>query len=562
LRKPFSAVSRRRFLKGAALLAAPAVLSAQTRAGNVAQQDETLRAECYPPWTQPLERYDAERFGSLLAVSDEGENAGVIARAAYASAKARALHPASAMPIGLMIDGERMVSAGEGPIGPDEYAKLIAAAFERTLCSTNVGVRANARLYRLLPEFAVADAAKDESAWLARVFAAFAPFLQTPDGVPRPLTVRLIVQPTDTPATVQRLVAKLESGRAQRQLGPASLHRFALLSIANGPIINGAPVGEIKRVLAIAAQAGIAEVAVDGDLTPEARERTSVASLLNIVDVGTLRDLFAAARQKRVGLVYRYQEDADSTARTIWTGLHTARSYGLAAGKYGLVPLTLEEQERVVTLVSRWTKGWTTVPAFYVDTPLVTADDVFDESRVVEAATLWMERMHAAGARVVLFDCPDRIAARRLVRDAQHTTGVLTLEQIVALKVRAKELGLKPMWSGGLTPRLAFALGSQRVFAIFCTGATARQVGVHGSFADDPDLANEIAPTALGVRRVHAALQAGFLTTALRAYPALAAQIGARARELLAAIDAQSGVEQALAALDDALVRGWTAHWT
>ena len=85
---------------------------------------------------------------------------------------------------------------------------------------------------------------------------------------------------------------------------------------------------------------------------------------------------------------------------------------------------------------------------------------------------------------------------------------------------------------------------------------------MHGSFADDPDLANEIAPTALGVRRVHAALQAGFLTTALRAYPALAAQIGARARELLAAIDAQSGVEQALAALDDALVRGWTAHWT
>jgi hypothetical protein len=386
--------------------------------------------------------------------------------------------------------------------------------------------------------------------------------LETPDGVPRPLTVRLVVQPTDSPATVQRLVAKLESGRARRQLGPASLHRFALLSVANGPITSGAPVDEIERVLAIAAQAGVAEVAVDGDLTPGARERTSVASLLNVVDVGTLRDLFAAARQKNVRLVYRYQVDADSTARTIWTGLHTAHSYGLTAGKYGLMPLTLEEQERVVTLVSNWTKGWTTVPAFYVDTPLVTADDVFDASRVVDAASLWMERMHSAGARVVLFDCPDRIAARRLIRDAQHAAGVLALDQIVALKGRATELGLKPMWSGGLTARLAFALGSQRVFAIFCTGAAARLVGVNGSFIDDPDLASELAPTELGVRRVHAVLQAGFLSTALQVRNStLAQQIGACAQELLTAIDAQSGVEQALAALDTALVRGWTAHW-
>jgi hypothetical protein len=556
------AVSRRRFLKGAALLAAPVVLPAETRASAIAHQDDTSSdvRTCSPPWAS-LGEYDAERFGPLLAVSDEGENAKIIARAAYASAKARALHAPNAMSIGLMIDGERMVSAGEGPIGPDEYAKVVAAAFERTLCSTNVGVRANARLDRPLPELPIADAANDESAWLARVFAAFAPFLKTLNAVPRPLTVRLIVQPTDTPATVQRLVAKLNAGRARRQLGPASLHRFALLSITNGPITSGAPVDEIERVLGIAAQAGVAEVAVDGDLTPEARERGSVASLLNVVDVSTLRDLLAAARQQRVRLVYRYQVDVDSTARTIWTGLHTARSYGLSAGKYGLLPLTLEEQERVVALVSSWTKGWTTVPAFYVDTPLVTADDVFDESRVVEAAMLWIERVHAAGARVALFDCPDPIAARSLVRDAEHTRGVLTLEQIAALKQRAQEVGLKPMWSGGLTPRLAFALGSQHVFAIFCTGAASRKVPVHGSFADDPDLASEIAPTELGVRRVHAALQAGFLTTALHARnPTLAKQIGARAQVLLTAVDAKNGVEQALAALDTALIRGWTAH--
>lgn len=591
MREPTNSVTRRRFLESVALFAAPAALPAQNVMGNFAQQDEALRAEyerralaltgarandpaalrelmaewpaLYPPWTKPLEEYDAARFGPLLAVSDEGENAEVIARAAYASAKARALDPPSPMPLGIMIDGERMVSAGEGPIGPDEYAKLIAAAFERTLASTNVGVRVNARLYRLLPEFPIADAGQDEAKWLARVFAAFAPFLKTLDGVPRPLTVRLLVEPSDALATVARLVAKLEAGRSQGLLGPASLHRFSLLSIASGAIQSAASVAEIKRVLAIAAQTGIQEIAIDGDLTASARERMSVASLLNIVDASTLRDLFAAARRQNVRLVYRYRVDGDSAARTVWTGLQAARSYGFTAGKYGLVPLTLEEQEQVVALVSRWTEGWTAVPAFYVDTPLVTSDDVFDESRSVEAAFLWMEKVRAAGARLALFDCPDRIAGRHLIRDAQHAEGVLTLDQIATIEKRAKALELKPMWSGGITARLAFALGAQQVFGIFSTGAASRQVPVHGSFADDPDLASEGAPTELGVRRVHAALQAGFLSTVLRERsPKIAGEIANHAEQFLAVIDAAGNVEPAVAALDDVLIRGWTEHWS
>jgi hypothetical protein len=174
-----------------------------------------------------------------------------------------------------------------------------------------------------------------------------------------------------------------------------------------------------------------------------------------------------------------------------------------------------------------------------------------------------MEKVRAAGARLVLFDCPDRIAARHLIRDALHADGVLTLDQIAAIEQHAKDLGLKPMWSGGITARLAFALGAQQVFAIFSTGAASRQVPVHGSFADDPDLASEGAPTELGVRRVHAALQAGFLSSVLRERnPRIADEIGNRAQQLLAAIDAGSNVEPALAALDDALVRGWTAHWS
>jgi hypothetical protein len=592
LSKPDSAVTRRKFLQGAALLAAPVSLHSQLAQNTFEQHQEALRewyerkalrlagvradnaetlrdllAECpvlYPPWTGRLDEYDSESFGPLLAVSDEGDNAQTIAQASYASAKAHALHPANATALGVMIDGERMVSAGEGPIGPEEYAKLIAAAFGRTLCSTNVGVRVNARLYRLYPEFSIADAAVDEEKWLAAVFAAFRPFLKTPDNIPRPLTVRFIVQPRDSLATVRKLVAKLEAGRGQGLLGSSSVHHFSLLSICNGVIRAGAEMEEIKRVIEIAAQIGVAEVAIDGDLLFGARQRMSVQSLLNILEVSALRDLFAAARQQNVRLVYRYQVDADSAARTIWTGLHTTRSYGFTAGKYGLVPLTLGEQEQVVGLISRWTKGWTAIPAFYVDTPLVTHDEIFDESRCVEAALLWMEKMRGAGARLALFDCPDRIAGRHLLHDERdvEAKGILSLEQIATLEQRGRELGLKLMWSGGITARQAFSLGEQNVFAAFSTGATSRRVAVHGSFADDPELASEGKPTELGVRRVHAVLQGGFLAMALRGRDnELTEQVRARSLRLLQAIDSQNAVEEALAELDEVLLRGWALHW-
>jgi hypothetical protein len=244
--------------------------------------------------------------------------------------------------------------------------------------------------------------------------------------------------------------------------------------------------------------------------------------------------------------------------------LHTTRSYGFTAGKYGLVPLTLDEQVQVVGLISRWTKGWTAIPAFYVDTPLVTHDDIFDESRCIEAALLWMEKVRGAGAKLALFDCPDRIAGRHLLRDERDTEakGILTLDQIAALEQRGRELGVKLMWSGGITARQAYSLGEQGVFAIFSTGATSRRVAVHGSFTDDPELASEGEPTEIGVRRVHAAIQGGFLVRALRDRDKeLAEKVRDCSLRLLQAIDAQNPTEDALAELDEALRRGWPLHW-
>ena len=65
-----------------------------------------------------LATYDSEHFGPLFAVSDEGSAGETIVNAAYASAKAKALWPIDPVSLGVALDGERMTSAGEVPIGP------------------------------------------------------------------------------------------------------------------------------------------------------------------------------------------------------------------------------------------------------------------------------------------------------------------------------------------------------------------------------------------------------------------------------------------------------------
>ncbi len=518
----------------------------------------------YPPWTLRPEEYDSDRFGPLFAVSDEGSAAETIAAAAYGSAKARALDAPDAMSLGVVIDGERMTSAGEAPIGPDEYAQLIDAAFRRTMCSTNVGVRANARLYRLQPEFAVAEAVGNADAWLERVFAAFRPFLNTPNREPRPLTARLLVRPGEPFDGVNDLVAKLEAGRLLGRMGPAALHRLSLLMVFEREIRQGSDVEDITRLMGLASDCRLSEVAVDGEVIADARQHLSAQSLLNVLEVDVLDRLFREARQHGVRLAYRYQIDTESAARTIWTGLHCARTFGLTAGKYGLVPLTFAEQQRVIELITAWTKGWTAIPAFYVDTPLVTHDEVFGESRCVEAAEKWMTMVRSAGARIVLMDSPDRVRPRRLLRESQakDDRGVLTLAQVLTIEGAANQLGLKVLWSGGITPKQAYDLAAAAVFGIFSTSSTATQVSVQAGLTGDPQLATEGEPTGLGVRRVHAAVQAGFLGARLSATAAdVSQETKAGGKRLLDAISSQAGVEEALASLDEVLLRGWRRHW-
>jgi len=496
-----------------------------------------------------LAEYDSDQHGPLFAVSDEGSAGSVVLDAALSSAKAAA-GASSPFRLGVILDGERMTSAGEVPIGPPEYSALSAAAAGQLLLTTNVGTRTNARLTGQLPEFPALEKSAEA------VIATFHQFLDTPDHRPRPLTVRLQLDPGADCTRLAALIGKLNEVRKKDEIGPADTHRLSVLVSFKEEIAADAQLEQIEKIVAAAADLGVPEVAIDGAQLPYARRRWGAQGLLNVLSIPASNRLLKFATARGVRLSPRYQIDVDSAARTIWTGLEAARVNGFDAGKYGLLPLTLEEQGRVIELITRWTSGWTAIPAFYVDTPLVTATEIFDVTQCEVAARRWLKGARGAGATTVLFDAPDRVNPRKLVQGSDSPDGVLTLDQIEALRDYGELLGVKILWSGGITAAQAFDLARRRVFGIFSTSSTAMKIAVTAQFERDPHLAAENEPTEFGVRRMHAIIQGGFLSSRMgELHGGLARELETSTRSLVGSEAAKS--RAALEALNELLVRGW-----
>ncbi|MGA7386865.1 MAG: hypothetical protein WBW99_02905, partial [Pseudolabrys sp.] len=413
-----------------------------------------------------LAEYDSDQYGPLFAVSDEGSAGPVILDAALSSAKAAA-GASSPFRLGVILDGERMTSAGEVPIGPPEYGALSAGAAGQLLLTTNVGTRINVRLTGQLPEFPALEKSAEA------VIAAFHQFLDTPDRQPRPLTVRLQIDPGADCTRLAALAGKLDEARKKGEIGPPDTHQLSVLVSFKEEIATDAQLEQSEAIIAAAADLGITEVAIDGAQLPYARRRWGAQGLLNVLSVPASNRLLKFATARGVRLRPRYQVDVNSAARTIWTGLEATRANGFDAGKYGLLPLTLEEQAQVIELITRWTSGWTAIPAFYVDTPLVTATEVFDVGQCEVAARRWLKAARGAGATTVLFDAPDRVNPRRLVHGSDSPDGVLSPDQIEALRDYGELLGVRILWSGGITAAQAFDLARRRVFGIFSTSSTA-----------------------------------------------------------------------------------------
>jgi len=521
-----------------------------------------MNTPCVSPDIRPfsLASYRSDIYGPLFAVSDEGRAGQIIVKAAYSSAKARALWPLHPVDLGVALDGERMTSAGEVPIGPEEYAELNASAAGRLVCTTNVGVRVNSRLNQRLPEFPVTASSATDRKWTDAILASFAPFLHTPDGHPRPLTVRLSITPDTEASVLAAAVEALNKERSAGRIGAAEVHTLSALLVFNELISAEEDMRCIEKAIEASAHAGLRELAIDGEVREASRRRLGIQSLLNVLELEALQRLLTFAERSGVHLTYRYQLDVDSAARTIWTGLHTAQMNGFSAGKYGMVPMTLEEQARTVEAITRWTRGWTAVPAFYVDTPLLTAREVYGDSRCEEAAMVWLKMARGGGAQIVLFDSPDRVNPRHLVRqpNVANDTGVLTVEAIDRISKYAMELGVSVLWSGGISSHQAFELAKRRVFGIFSTSSTATKVAVTAEFERDPRLAAENEPTEFGVRRIHAVIQAGFLASALNERdPELAKKIETKTGQLLNAEQDAVRSTAELALLDDELIHGW-----
>jgi hypothetical protein len=501
-----------------------------------------------------LADYDSDQYGPLFAVSDEGSAGPVVLDAALASAKAAA-GASSCFRLGVILDGERMTSAGEVPIGPPEYAALSSAAAGQLLLTTNVGTRINVRLTGQLPEFPALEKSAEA------VTAAFEPFLDTPDRRPRPLTVRLQVDPGAGCTGLAALVGKLDEARSRGEIGPANTHQLSVLVSFKEEITTDAQLEQIEAIIATTAHLGVPEVAIDGVQLSYARRRWGAQGLLNVLSIPASNRLLKFATARAVRLRPRYQIDVDSAARTIWTGLEAARVNGFNAGKYGLLPLTLEEQGQVIELITRWTKGWTAIPAFYVDTPLVTATEVFDVAQCEVAARRWLKVARGAGATTVLFDAPDRVNPRKLVQSSDSHNGVLTPDQIGALRDYSELLGVKILWSGGITAAQAFALARRRVFGIFTTSSTAAKIAVTAQFERDPRLAAENEPTEFGVRRIHAIIQGGFLSSQMgELHAGLAHELELSTTNLVASGGEAAKSQAALEALNELLVRGWRQH--
>jgi len=498
-----------------------------------------------------LAEYDSDRYGPLFAVSDEGSAGPVVLDAALSSAKAAA-GASSRFRLGVILDGERMTSAGEVPIGPPEYAALSSAAAGQLLLTTNVGTRINVRLSGQLPEFPALEKSAEA------VIAAFEPFLDTPDRRPRPLTVRLQLDPRADCTRLAALVGKLDEARKRGEIGPANIHQLSVLISFKEEITTDAQLEQIESIIAAAADLGVPEVAIDGAQLSYARRRWGAQGLLNVLSIPAANRLLKFATARGVRLRPRYQIDVDSAARTIWTGLEAARVNGFDAGKYGLLPLTLEEQGQVIELVTRWTSGWTAIPAFYVDTPLVTATEAFDVARCELAARRWLKVARGAGATTVLFDAPDRVNPRKLVQGSDSPDGVLTPDQIGALRDYSDLLGVKILWSGGITAAQAFALARRRVFGIFSTSSTAAKIAVTAQFERDPRLPAEHEPTEFGVRRMHAIIEGGFLSSRMaELHPGLARELETSTANLVASGGEAAKSQAALEALNGLLLRGW-----
>jgi hypothetical protein len=240
---------------------------------------------------------------------------------------------------------------------------------------------------------------------------------------------------------------------------------------------------------------------------------------------------------------------------------------GLALGKYGLFPLTLEESDEVMGLVQSWFPDWCAAPVCYVDLPIVGRHNIYTENEVVDGMKAWLDIVAKNAIPVVLFDTANKAKGRRLLKDGSNDkVGILHQKQIRELDKYAKGRHIRALWAGGINLGQTLTFGMLEVFGIYVTSAAAVLRPVSPEYARDPSIAAEKEITFSGVRQTKLLLEAGFLISCLRKH---GRRKQARTLEK-ASLDFRreterdpesTSCEAARLRLHELAVEGWRAHY-
>ena len=460
---------------------------------------------------ESLRDYDHHRYGPFLGVSDDGDAADDICRAAWASPKAKALgSQAAPMTIGVAVDGERLGGVGEVVVGPAEYTDIWSKCAGRALTTTNVGARANVRNFFGPPLVPIAEGAASAALKGAQeqLAAALKPVLVTPNKKPLPVLVFVEFgsrrRPAERKAMLRALVQYVRSG----SIAAPKVHRLGFnVRIGWGPRGRDAAIQAVD----LARSVGITTVSIDGVVRKEADRAISMSGLLNYLAPGLVAQLQRHADRKGVEVRPLMQVDPDTVARSTWSALSVPRALNFYLGKYGLVPLTLEESVAVVRQVQPWFPDWSSAPVCYVDQGVITRNKIYVGRDLARGIEVWLRTMAKLHVKVVLIDTVDKGKGWKILKTDGDPKGLLGAQQIGRLAKLGESLGIKVLWAGGITGPQAYEFGRLGVFGIYVTTAASITVPVEGKYRRDPALAARKRPTFEGVASVKTLVEAGYL---------------------------------------------------
>jgi hypothetical protein len=495
------------------------------------------------PALQTLADYDAERYGPMLGVSDSGIATAAIRKGALAAPKRDALTDLTPLTLGIAHDAERLGAVGEVAVGPDEFATIRLAARGRVLTTTNVGTRVNVRTFLEQPVVQVRAGGAERA--IDRLRELFAPFVKTASGRPRSLTVLVSLDAKMAKRQREQVLAQLSDAVAAGDFCKPKWHCLGLLS---DPGRGKDRVARAKQGIDLAASAKLTVVALAG-LEDDRFDPDEMDGLLK----------FAAS--KNVQLRSRTRVDPQTTARHVWTGLAVARNMGLELGKYGLAPLSFEDQKEVIARIQYWFPHWCAAPVYYIDYPLVTAKGVYHGPSLGDGIRRWLKMVANLPnpVRVVLIDTAKKSEGRHLLRDsAEDTRGFLTANEIADLNSFATNLGVKTLWAGGISLPQAYTFGKLGVFGVYVTSAATSLKPLSRQALRDPFLTSLREPQLEAVTRVKFLIEVGFLVGRG------AAALEADAKAMLAAVAAKNEPEAARlqAELHPRVVEGWRKHFS